>query len=76
MAHRYVKNRRGWPSPPQGKRSRRLVAAGSRINGEVKLAISPEILKKTEGLPWHARIARISAITGKPFVVVREALES
>jgi hypothetical protein len=56
------------------KDGRRFVVAGSRINGEVKLAISPEILKKAEGLPWHARVARIAAITGRPFVEVRKAL--
>lgn len=53
-----------------------LVCVGSRINGVVKSAISPEILKKTEGLPWHARVARIAAITGMPFVEVNKALES
>jgi hypothetical protein len=50
------------------------MVVGSRINGGVKLAISPEILKKAEGLPWHARVSRIAAITGKSFTEVNEIL--
>jgi hypothetical protein len=55
--------------------ARQLVAAGVRINGEVKSAISPEILKQTEGMPWHARRARIHAITNIPFAEISRVLD-
>jgi hypothetical protein len=53
-----------------------LVAAGVRINGEVKSAISPEILKQTEGMPWHRRCARIHALTGVPFSEVKDYVKA
>ena len=62
------------PEAPGGA-DQRLVAVGSKINGVVKSAISPEILKQTEGMPWHRRCARIAAITGKPFTEVTRLLD-
>jgi hypothetical protein len=59
------------PTPPVPA-DKTLVYAASRIDGETKVIISPEILKETEGMPWHARCARISALTGIPFVEVNE----
>lgn len=53
-----------------------LVYAASRIKGKTSIAISPEILKKTEGMPWHARIARIHALTSIPFADINKALAS
>ncbi len=61
------------PEAPGGD-DQRLVAVGTKIDGVVKSAISPEILAKTEGMPWHRRCARIAAITGRPFTEINEEL--
>lgn len=53
---------------------RKLVYAASRIDGKVTVSISPEILKKTEGMHWHQRCAKIAAITGRPFTEINEEL--
>ena len=58
----------------RGESATTIVAVGSRINGVVKSAISPEILAKTEGLPWHRRIARIHALTAIPFTEINTIL--
>jgi len=71
---RVIKKLMAAPPPPikhyeAGKtiKETELVCVGTKINGVVKSAISPEILKKTEGMGWHQRRAKIHALTGIPF---------
>jgi hypothetical protein len=62
-------------TPPRPEPQSTLVAVGSKINGVVKSAISPEILAKTEGMGWHQRRAKIHALTGIPFAEIPKDID-
>ncbi|MBN1253952.1 MAG: hypothetical protein JXA50_01590 [Deltaproteobacteria bacterium] len=73
MKHKRAnKQRKKWRKIKQAE----LAVLYTRIKGKHKISISDSLFKETEGMPWHARRARISAITGRPFSEVSAMLES